>query len=676
MIFQKTILFLFEKDLNKFSDFLKIGFFDPIYHSQIFIFIIRKNMRKLISHPELFSFIYSDKMDSKKYISLNNTIVKYILNKAEVTQYSNLDIINNSFIFKDLDSALLSLNDIYNKNATIFVLNKIQKLFEEINTNNKLFLELIKRQVNNNYVFDYLFNSFNDNDINELFKNNQDKIILSLYKYSETNGYKYIQLCLDKLYKFMPKEDLNGLICPSFGRDYTFPEFINSFIEEQNKKIELSEKKTNDPFYYLKDINYKDEETKKREKYLLIYASSNQMIINYETIALLLEYCPFEYGINYLLHMNSIKMMNLLEYISNNSNKNKLKDIGNHLIKCLELFEKFYKALGNYSINLNNMEKIAFYYYLIIIVLQITPEELILFMGIDDKVLNFDIFSKKNNQRRGMPEAVLFVILAFYEIKGNPILPIKKYLPTFFSNIEKLYDNFEKLGIPKINSSKDIDNKLYEHCLYLIKEKTEEHLERILYSYYKNYYLIILKETKMALKQSFENNMYIEPWIFNLIENEKEYIKPFYLNNEIDKFFSNIYTFQYIIYGQIHEHWNIEVLSKKEIKKRRYKEWNEKEKIIDYKTIIYSLSDFNATSTYILQNNANLMEKYHWEDETPLSIYAIYLKVIKYLYHYIKQRKSHKYGVNIIEEYQLSEKEKIKLNDIKNNINLNKIIQL
>ena len=156
---------------------------------------------------------------------------------------------------------------------------------------------------------------------------------------------------------------------------------------------------------------------------------------------------------------------------------------------------------------------------------------------------------------------------------------------------------------------------------------------------------------------------------------QKEDIKPFYLNNEIDKFFSNIYTFQYIIYGQIHEHWNIEVLSKKEIKKRRYKEWNEKEKIIDYKTIIYSLSDFNATSTYILQNNANLMEKYHWEDKTPLSIYASYLKVIKYLYHYIKQRKSHKYGVNIIEEYQLSEKEKIKLNDIKNNINLNQIIQ-
>ena len=142
------------------------------------------NLQKLLSNPKLFSFISFNKMNSKSYIRLNNTIVKYIFNRTEEEKYYNIEFISDSYIFKDLNLALYALNDIYKQSASIFIINKIKKLFEQINTNVKFFLELIKRQVNNDYVFDYLFNSFNVNELNELYKNNKNIMIISLYKYS------------------------------------------------------------------------------------------------------------------------------------------------------------------------------------------------------------------------------------------------------------------------------------------------------------------------------------------------------------------------------------------------------------------------------------------------------------------------------------------------------------
>ena len=81
------------------------------------------------------------------------------------------------------------------------------------------------------------------------------------------------------------------------------------------------------------------------------------------------------------------------------------------------------------------------------------------------------------------------------------------------------------------------------------------------------------------------------------------------------------------------------------------------ETINNYKTFIYSLANFNETSLYIIQNNSNLVEKIRWDDETPLSIYMAYLKTISFL-----------------EEYNITEKIEAKLNSLKNNIDLSKII--
>ena len=104
------------------------------------------------------------------------------------------------------------------------------------------------------------------------------------------------------------------------------------------------------------------------------------------------------------------------------------------------------------------------------------------------------------------------------------------------------------------------------------------------------------------------------------------------------------------------------------------KDYN-KDEIIGYKTIIYSLLNFNETSTYILQNHSDLVGKYKWKNDINLSIYINYLEVIIEIYHYLLNKNEDKrYIINIIEEFNISETIEAKLNSMKNNINLNIII--
>ena len=288
-----------------------------------------------------------------------------------------------------------------------------------------------------------------------------------------------------------------------------------------------------------------------------------------------------------------------------------------------------------------------------------------------------------------MPEAELFIILSLYELKGIPILPIKKYLPIYYSKIEALFKKFENLKLSRINGKKGFDTKFYEHYLYLIKEKTEEHLDSLQYFYYKNYYLIIQRETNLKLNPNYENVEYIDLFILNLLENED--IKPFYKNDEFDEFFSHILIFYYAcdlykfeslkgtLEYKMKRKLNVNKKEEEKVEKEEEEDDEEQEeddtlKINNYGTIIYSLANFNEASLYIIQNNSNFIEKYDWDDKTPLSIYMAYLKSIKIIYYYILRRKAYEYSISFLEEYNITEKTETRLNSMKNNIDLSKII--
>ena len=753
--FRKTLVFLFEKDIQKFFDFLKLDFFNIEYHIKIFTITMQKNLNKFLGNSEIFDFISNDKMKSPKIINMNKNIIKYILNHAKIDQYSNLDFINNSMIFKDLNSSLNLLNSINNQQASIFIINKIQQLFEEINTNTKLFLELIKRQINNNYVFDFLFNSFNEVDISELFQNNKNLIIISLYKYLELNSFQYIQISIEHLSKYIEKDELKNLICPNFV-EYSFPDYINEFFEERNKIIEV--KKDNPDEELKEELEIKKEEKRKRKKkkeeekkneeeirkyinkynnpfdninkYLLFHALQNKKINNYETIALLLEHCNHENGIyNFYAfltddfqNLNTFKIMEFIEYFSNDSNKQKIKAIGNNLYKFIELFEKTYRFSNNDS-KLNSFEKTIFNNYKLIFIFDIIPEKLVKFLGIVDKNnLNMDIISQGKEKKAIssiISEKELFIILSLYEIKGIPVLPIKKYIPKFYSEILKSYTNFEKLEIPKISFKKEFDTKFHEHFLYLIKNKTIDLINSICYPRFKNLILILQNEYLPNSELSIDTYESIDKLILDLIMEEN--IAPFYNNNENDEFFTNLRNIEFLIVNNgIREkirlknyldnptyNFNIEetdtIVEKRQKEKNRHYYWryghvlgskkrknkfiekiNEiieknhynEEEIIHYKTIIYSLLDFHQTSNYILQNHSNLMEKYGFKDKTFLNIYTNYLEIVIELYHYISNKDENDiYYINILEEYNITPNIENKLRTMKNNINLNKITQ-
>ena len=711
---RNTFIILFEKDINKFIDFLNIGIFDPLYSSKIFISLMHKNFQKFLTYPELFSFISSNKMNSQSYIRLNNNIVKYILNHTEEEKYYNIDFINDSYIFKDLNLSLYCLNDIYKEKALFFVVNRIQKLFGEINTNVKLFLEIIKRQINNDYVFDYLFKSFNENELIELYKDNKNIIIISLYKYSEINAVKYIQRTFNNLNKFMPENELKKILCQNIHdngneNENDFPDYIIQFLEDSKKVKLLIKEKSEKDFdnddknsrkfikkkmkKIIEDIiekviiekNQKKYEPKKDiNRYLIFYALINPKIINYETVAYLLEQIPIESSYLCLIEFLSfdmselfnIKIMKFLDYIT--KNKRKIKSIGNNLYNTLEFFEKLSKVLNDAWKNLSNIEKNIFYYYMIIIIFQVTPKKLISFL---------DLFDKKNSSINiSLSEQNLFIILAFYEIKGESILPIQKYLPKFYFKIENLYQKFEYLNIPKLNLKSDFDIKFLTKYKNLLENQTEKYIESLSYFSYKNYILIIQKEFAPNIELISDNFEIIDKLILDLIE--KDDILPFYKCDKIDEFCSNLKLLDYKIRGE-KRYEIIEDLSRKynSYIKRSEKIKEELEKfdineninnIIYYKSIIYSLLNFNETSSQILQNNNNLIKKYKWENDTPLRIYLNYLETIKEIYLAITKKNEKNeydfYNINVLEEYNISEKVEIRLKTMKSNINLNKII--
>ena len=669
--FRKTFSLLFEKDFKKFIDLFSADNFHTLYLKEIIILLIRNNFKKLLSEKDFsklnsFDKIINNNFNLDNYNIINKIISKYILNNAEEEIYSKLDFINNSFLFHDLDTSLFCLNNIYNRIASIFVINKIQNKFNEINTNVKLFIELIKRQINNNFVFDYLFNLFNENEINELFQNNKNLIVISLYRYSEINGFKYIEAVINKLNKFMPLDELKKIISPNFEKEEKLPDYIISFFDDLKNKNQ----KENNKLILNKDENKINDDI---NRYLLFYALLNPLIPNYETIALFLEICQFENVIYNLFSFFSdnfkslynIKIMKLLNYISNKLNKERIKNLGNNLLSFIEFVDKIRNVLLYYYEGLNDFEKMIFYDYIIINILQITPKKLIKLLGINNiRDISYDVISKNTvGPNYNLSEAELFIILTLYEIRGSPIISIKKYLPIFYNKVENLYYKFERFNIPKMNLTKIFDIKIYEQFVNIITTETKKFLENIPYPSYKNFFLIIQKEFSLNIDD--ENEKYLDNYLFELIE--KENIIS-YKNNEL--LYLNIKD----LYYRVENYRGGKKKTKGDKNNQNFKD-DKKELVIPYKYIIYSLLDFNEVNIYFIKNNSTIIKKNEYGEKSPLNLYIFYLETIKDIYHYIIYKKeNNSYSINIFEEYNITPEIETRLEKMKKNININTII--
>jgi hypothetical protein len=118
-------------------------------------------------------------------------------------------------------------------------------------------------------------------------------------------------------------------------------------------------------------------------KYLFNYSLKNKKSDkNYETLAVLINYCPKEKAIVKVFpcvynqkKLFDFKANKYLSYFSKSKNKDKIKSLSNYFYDFSLFLESLYKNIDSIE-SLSNEERDLLYYYLKINVLEITPPDL------------------------------------------------------------------------------------------------------------------------------------------------------------------------------------------------------------------------------------------------------------------------------------------------------------
>ena len=343
--YKSTLSLLFQKDSETFYDFIKFIIINcssqykdrenldiDIY--KLILLLMNKNIDEFMKiYPKLLTLISSEKEAKEntnnkiKYLKIR--LIKNIFNNSKPNILVKYNILKESKLFTNLTSSLYILNDIKNKEVSIFAMNKIKELLS-VNNNVELFLESIKIPISNKFIFDILLNSIEEEEEKELNENNKKIIIQSLFKYSEINGYYFIQRIIDFISKYISLEEIKDLILYSLN-------------------IEEGASNNNINYLEISEENEENRNNQKNNKYLLFYALSERIVKNYETIAILFEYCTksiailalFPFLKDNLDEIFNFKIMEYLSYFSVNKNKEKIKELGKNFYDLLLFFESF-----------------------------------------------------------------------------------------------------------------------------------------------------------------------------------------------------------------------------------------------------------------------------------------------------------------------------------------------
>ena len=627
---------LLEKSEEIFYDFLNLLY--NVYKVDFDFFnlstkLMSKCLDKFVNcFPQIISEYktYCEKKNKCLRISLEEGIKKYIIKyifknkKYNLLDHSNLASMN---IINSLDSCLLLLNSIDNKDGNKFIFNKIKKSF--CSDENTLFIEFIQKAIKNQYVFDIIFKTVYKKKDKNFFENNKKKFIRSLYKYSERNEYYYIDQLLKYMNIFMSLDEIKGFIYPPYSEKNRTNIFDDGFIDDL--------------------INNNDE----KSKYLFTYVSSlGKCCQNYETLIVLLNYCEKEralldlFPFFYYPYETNMDLNNMyyMSFFSNAKNKDKIKSLNKFMYDFSLLLEFIYKQ-QKYIESLTKFEKDIFYYYIEIIVLQITPP--ILFRKYiksnDNYELNEIIEKMQNrfNKIKICSELESCIIFALYEIKGTTLIPIAKYFPEFYLKIENICKTFKSLKIPEICLKQSLDVKFYDNFIYSLKNNQEE----LISLFYDNRNLIFIIEKEFGNLLAIEGkSLYLQKIFYNLVNNNK--ILPFMDNNEkAEQFF----------YGLEHYACN-------PIGRLVYNEENNFSK-----ESIFSLKDFNRSSSILIQKCVDDFKNTSGADYCKkkfylLEYYIYYLEELSSICNYILLN-SKSNDESIIDNKEKNKKDKKNINN-------------
>ena len=640
--------------------------------------IMEKNIETFVNYlPDI-------KPIFESYEKGNELIKKYLI--TNIFKSNKFDLLNNSFVQYQMnisfnfDSYLLYLNKTKNNGENKYIYKKLKELNPD---ENNIFIKFLENKIMNEYVFDNLIKVVSKKQNKSFFDNNKVFIIKSLYIYSQINGFYYIDKLLKYIKTFTSEEEVKKIIYPSEGNDQ-YPHILNNYFklksttdrdyeeqegEEGNESYHSSNNNRNNNNDDDSDLIFINNEI---EKNLLYYSIYQRNVLNYETIGVLLNYCPKETAILNIFptiyNRNKVfdfHIINYLDYFS--KNKDSIKSCNKFFYNFSLFLESLSNPKNNYE-SLMSLEKNIFFLYLQINVLEITPAQLFSkrFYSRDNEQLNkiidkllYIIKTTDENSKinKDCSELELFSIFALYEIKGIPLIPIKKYIPEFYAKIENYVRKFKSYKISDVCLKSSFDVKFYEYFMNNIKNNTLQVITD-----FKNYYnaiFILEKEYSNITNIQNKKEIYLQKAIYNLIFNGG--ISPFYDNEtKTDEFLSILKR------NEVSDDYNCQMNSSCFIKE-----------------CIFSLKNFNRSSSSIIQKlTSNDYDSKGW-----ICYYVKYLQIIKNICGYImcystkptedKNKKNNDFTINKYDIFALRDilfKDKNNIFDsLKNSIDVNQI---
>ena len=332
--------------------------------------------------------------DIKPIFERYNTLIKnYLI--INIFKSNKFELFNNPYVQQqmnisfDFDSYLLYLNKTTNNGENKYIYKKLKELNSD---ENNIFIKFLENKIMNQYVFDNLLKVVSKKQNKNFFDSNQVFIIKSLYAYSQINGYYYIEQLLKYIKTFTSEEEVKRIIYPSEDNDQ-YPHILNNYfkIADPNDKgfqEEEGEEGMDESYNKNKGNNNNDDDSdliiinSEIEKYLFYYSIYQRGALNYESNAVLLNYCPKEIAILNIFptiynrnKLFDFHIINYLDYFS--KNKDNIKKCNKFFYKFSLFLESLSNKKNNYN-SLMNFEKNIFYLYLQINILEITPAQLFL----------------------------------------------------------------------------------------------------------------------------------------------------------------------------------------------------------------------------------------------------------------------------------------------------------
>ena len=651
------------------------------YALSIIFKIMEKNIETFVNYlPDI-------KPIFESYEKGNELIKKYLI--KNIFKSNKFDLLNNNFVQYQMnisfnfDSYLLYLNKTTNNGENKYIYNKLKELNSD---ENSIFIKFLENKIMNEYVFDNLIKVVSKKQNKSFFDNNKVFIIKSLYIYSQINGFYYIDKLLKYIKTFTSEEEVKRIIYPSEDNDQ-YPHILNNYFkiksttdkdygeqegeegEEGNESYHSNNNNRNNNNEDDSDLIIINNEI---EKNLLYYSIYQRGILNYETIVVLLNYCPKETAILNIFptfynrdKVFDFHIINYLDYFS--KHKDSIKSCNKFFYNFTLFLESLSNPKNHYEL-LMSFENNIFFLYLQIIILEITPAQLFSkrFYSGDNEQLNktidkilYIIKTTEGNCKisKDCSELELFAIFALYEIKGIPLIPIKKYIPEFYAKIENYVKKFKSFKISDVCLKSSFDVKFYEYFMNNIKNNTLQVITD-----FKNYYnaiFILEKEYSNITNIQNKKEIYLQKAIYNLIFNGG--ISPFYDNEtKTDEFLSILKR------NEVSDDYNCQMNSSCFIKE-----------------CIFSLKNFNRSSSSIIQKLlSNDYDSKGW-----ICYYIKYLQIIKNICGYImcylpnttdnKNKKNNDFTINKYDIFSLRDilcKDNNNIFDsLKNSIDVNQI---